>query len=47
LGILDQLQTLAAKCADASVWALSDTDLAAAVQQMHRLEQTPPRSNCT
>jgi hypothetical protein len=40
LGILHQLSSAAAKCADVSVWALSDTDLGAAVEHVHRLEQT-------
>jgi hypothetical protein len=42
-GVLDTLQDLrddAAKCADASLWALSDTDLITAVDQVHALQQT-------
>ncbi len=40
LGIVGRLRDDAAKCADASLWALPEADLVAAVEQVHRLEQT-------
>ena len=42
-GVLDTVERLrdgAAKCADASLWALSDIDLVSAVEELNRLEQT-------
>ena len=42
-GVLDTVEQLrdgAAKCADASLWALSDTDLVTAIEQVQQLEQT-------
>src|SRR4051812_28846758 len=42
-GVLETVERLrdgAAKCADTSLWALSDTDLITAVEQVHRLKQT-------
>src|SRR4029453_6829564 len=38
--MLGRLQNGARKCLDASLWALSDADLADAVHQVHRLEQS-------
>jgi hypothetical protein len=40
LDSLERLREEAGKCAEASLWRMSDTDLAVAVQQVHRLEQT-------
>jgi hypothetical protein len=40
LDTVDRLREDAAKCADAALWALSDNELATAVEQVHRLEQT-------
>ena len=40
LDTVARLREDAAKCADAALWALSDTELATAVEQVHRLEQT-------
>jgi hypothetical protein len=38
--MLERLRDDTAKCADASLWSLSDTDLETALQQVHRLQQT-------
>jgi hypothetical protein len=38
--MLERLRDEAGKCAVASLWPLSDTDLAVAIEQVHRLEQT-------
>ena len=40
LDVVERLRVDAAKCADASAWSLSDTDLVAALDGVHRLEQT-------
>jgi Domain of unknown function (DUF222) len=40
LGTVERLRNDAAKCAEASLWALSNTDLVTAVEQVHRLKQT-------
>ena len=37
---LQRLRDGAEKCAESSLWPLSDTDLTVAVQQVHRLEQS-------
>ena len=37
---LQRLRDGAQKCAEASLWPMSDTDLTVAVQQVHRLEQS-------
>lgn len=38
--MLEELRSGARKCSVASLWPLSDTDLAVAMEQVHRLEQT-------
>jgi hypothetical protein len=38
--MIGRLRDGAAKCAEASLWLLSDTDLVTAVEQVHRLKQT-------
>jgi hypothetical protein len=39
LGDLEQLRTVAVRCADAPVWPLTDEDLVACVDTLHAAEQ--------